>query len=65
MIARVSPITYNVMIPCLFLEEVCSCGANACIRKDVTVSLRCADGWNSLSIGERGACFNHGGVVRH
>lgn len=27
------------------------------------ISLRCADGWNSPSIGKQGACSSHGGVV--
>jgi hypothetical protein len=28
-----------------------------------SISLRCADGWNSPSIGKSGACSHHGGVV--
>jgi hypothetical protein len=28
-----------------------------------SISLRCADGWQSPSIGKQGACSNHGGVV--
>jgi hypothetical protein len=28
-----------------------------------SISLRCADGWQSPSIGKQGACSSHGGVV--
>jgi len=56
--------TRHILLVVTLLLGLGSCGTSTFIFDDLVHSYRtCADGWDSPSIGRRGACSHHGGVV--